>query len=136
MLVSLVRCYFYTTEKQKDYQKIFYYRKNIWNFVMALAVQDLQTQNLRPVPKTEVKNQCDNNNFAPAKLRLVPKGETVRPIMTFNRKVPHNKTQTTNRKLGNAHLLLKDLKTNMLKQQVGFPVVNYDDIVKKYEPFV
>lgn len=42
---------------------------------------------------------CENNNFAPGKLRLIPKGETFRPIMTFNRKIPHSRNMTTNKKL-------------------------------------
>ena len=42
---------------------------------------------------------CENNNYAPGKLRLIPKGETFRPIMTFNRKLPSSKNMTTNKKL-------------------------------------
>jgi hypothetical protein len=37
LIVTLVRCYFYATEKQKEYSKIFYYRKEIWNFLMKLS---------------------------------------------------------------------------------------------------
>lgn len=79
---------------------------------------------------------CENNNFAPGKLRLIPKGETFRPIMTFNRKIPHTKNMTTNKKLQYAHMMLKNLKTKMFKHQFGFAVFNYDDIMKKYEKFV
>lgn len=83
-----------------------------------------------------MKSQCENNNFAPGKLRLIPKGETFRPIMTFNRKIPHNKHMTTNKKLGTAHMMLKNLKSKMFKQNFGFAVFNYDDIMRKYENFV
>ncbi len=57
-----------------------------------------------------MKSSCDINNFAPAKLRLVPKNDTFRPIMTFNRKIPHNKNLTTNKKLAKSHLMLKQMK--------------------------
>jgi hypothetical protein len=46
-----------------------------------------------------MNSHCENNNFAPGKLRLIPKGDTFRPIMTFNRKIPHSKNMTTNKKL-------------------------------------
>lgn len=41
LAISLMRCYFYCTEKQKEYQRIFYYRKNIWNVIMKLSIEDL-----------------------------------------------------------------------------------------------
>ena len=34
LLVTLSRCFFYCTEKQKEYSRIFYYRKGIWNLIM------------------------------------------------------------------------------------------------------
>lgn len=49
LIISLMRCYFYCTEKQKEYQRIFYYRKNIWNVVMKLSVEDLMKQTLKEV---------------------------------------------------------------------------------------
>lgn len=30
LMISLMRCFFYCTEKQKEYSKMFYYRKAIW----------------------------------------------------------------------------------------------------------
>lgn len=82
-----------------------------------------------------MNSACDNNNFAPGKLRLIPKGDTFRPIMTFNRKVPHSKSVTTNKRFANAHMMLKNLKTKMYNSKFGFAVFNYDDIMKKYEKF-
>lgn len=114
-MISLMRCFFYCTEKQKEYSRIFYYRKNIWAMVMRLSIEDLLKDNLRAVEKREMNNQCDNHNFAPGKLRLIPKGDTFRPIMTFNRKLPHTKNSTTNKKLGFAHMMLKNLKSKMYK---------------------
>lgn len=135
-LISVMRCYFYVTEKQKEYSKIYFYRKNIWCIVITLSEQDLLRETLKIVEKKEMQAQCENHNFAPGKLRLIPKGETFRPIMTFNRKVPHSKTLTTNKKLAVAHMMLKNLKTKMFQNDFGFAVFNYDDIMKKYEVFV
>ena len=114
-IVSLLRCFFYCTEKQKEYSRIFYFRKNLWAMAMKLSIEDLLKENLRAVEKREMNSHCENHNFAPGKLRLVPKGDTFRPIMTFNRKLPHTKNMTTNKKLGTGHMMLKNLKTKMFK---------------------
>lgn len=136
LLISILRCYFYCTEKQKEYSRIYYYRKNIWNIIMRMSIEDLLKETLEFTEKKEMAAQCENHNFAPGKLRLIPKGETFRPIMTFNRKVPHSKTMTTNKKLNISHMMLKNLKTKMFQNGFGFAVFNYDDIMKKYEAFV
>ena len=102
---------------------------------MRMSIQDLLKETLKGVEKSEMNSHCENHNFAPGKLRLIPKGETFRPIMTFNRKIPHSKNMTTNKKLGVAHMMLKNLKTKMFTHHYGFAVFNYDDIMKKYEKF-
>jgi hypothetical protein len=61
LLVGLSRCFFYCTEKQKEYSRIFYYRKGVWNLIMKLAVEDLLRQTLVSVKKQEMKNFCENN---------------------------------------------------------------------------
>ena len=140
LLLTLLRCFFYCTEKQKEYSRIFYYRKNIWNLVMSMSIEDLLRQTLKSVDKKTMKTFCENNDQAPGKLRLIPKGDTFRPIMTFNRKIistrQFQKRQTTNNKLGNSHMMLKNLKSKMFKHSFGFAVFNYDDIMKRYEAFV
>lgn len=135
LVTSVIRCYFYVTEKQKEYSRIFYYRKNVWNIIMKLSTEDLLKQNMHAVDKQTMRAACEGHNFAPAKLRLIPKGETFRPIMTFNRKLPNNKNLTTNRKLAPAHLVLKTLKSKMYSERYGFSVFNYDDIMRRYEHF-
>ncbi len=80
---------------------------------MKLAIDDLLKQTLKEASKKDMISHCETNNFAPGKLRLIPKGETFRPIMTFNRKVPHNKNLTTNNKLQHSHMMLKNLKSKL-----------------------
>lgn len=137
LLVTLSRCFFYCTEKQKEYSRIFYYRKGVWNLAMKLAVEDLLRQTLVAVEKQTMKSFCEINAQAPGKLRLIPKNDTFRPIMTFNRKIQSaGKRVTTNNRLGNAHMMLKNLKSKMFKNAFGFAVFNYDDIMRRYEAFV
>ena len=77
---------------------------------MAYSTTELLVENIERVTKDEMRSKCEIHNFSPAKMRLIPKGDTFRPIMTFNRKLPQNKTMTTNRKLGMPHLALKNMK--------------------------
>jgi hypothetical protein len=41
LITGLIRCYFYCTEKQKEYSRLFYYRKPVWSVVMRYSVEDL-----------------------------------------------------------------------------------------------
>ena len=51
VFISLLRCFFYCTEKQKEYSRIFYYRKPLWAIVMKMSIADLQKDNLKYVEK-------------------------------------------------------------------------------------
>lgn len=55
---------------------------------MRYAIDDLEKQNLRYAAKEDMMRFAIKCNYAPGKLRLIPKGDTFRPIMTFNRQVP------------------------------------------------
>lgn len=54
---------------------------------MSIAIEDLKKDNLLEVKETEVNDWAWDMVFAPGKLRLIPKGGTFRPIMTFNKKI-------------------------------------------------
>ena len=54
ILISLMRCFFYCTEKQKEYSRMFYYRKAIWSKVMTMSIEDLIKETLKSVDKKEM----------------------------------------------------------------------------------
>jgi len=54
---------------------------------MEIAIEDLKKDNLAVVKEQEVNDWAKEMVFAPGKLRLIPKGNTFRPIMTFNKKI-------------------------------------------------
>jgi len=41
LIISIIRSFFYCTERQKDFSQVFYYRKNIWNLIIKFATKDL-----------------------------------------------------------------------------------------------
>jgi transposase len=46
IVVHLIKHNFYVTEKHKEANRIFYYRKPIWNLISKLAIQKFSEDNL------------------------------------------------------------------------------------------
>ena len=82
-----------------------------------------------------MKSVCEANSIVPGKLRLIPKGDTFRPIMAFNRIIRKTKNVTMNKKLSDALLMLKNLKAKMLQDNIGYGVFNYQEIMQRYKIF-
>ena len=88
IVVQLLKHNFYITEKHKEANKIFYYRKPIWDLISKMAVQKFSEDNLEKVDKQHIdklKKTC--SSYPEGKLRILPKNGTFRPIITFNRKM-------------------------------------------------
>jgi len=88
IVVQLIKHNFYVTEKHKEANRIFYYRKPVWNLIAKLAVQKFSEDNLEKTDKQHIqklKKACSSH--PDGKLRILPKKGTFRPIITFNRKV-------------------------------------------------
>ena len=56
-IVHVIRTNFYSTEKQTDYSKVFYFRKPVWSDIMVLAKGILTLEMLREVKAEEVKKR-------------------------------------------------------------------------------
>ena len=95
---------------------------------MKLAAEDLLRSHLVRVPKVQLQAYCSDHKVAPAKLRLVPKTDNFRPIMTFNRKAGR---LTLNQRLFNAHLLMQCIKDNM----TGPAVFSLNQVVNRLAEF-
>lgn len=46
LLIPLLKCNFYITEKHKEANKIFYYRKPIWTLISKVALSKFTADNL------------------------------------------------------------------------------------------
>lgn len=88
---------------------------------------------------TEVKTIMLEYNIPIAKLRILPKKNTFRPLMTFFRKSGVNyegkKKLSLNKILIDTHIVLRNLKEE-LYEKMGFSVFDNDQISRKYEMFV
>lgn len=82
-IIPMIRYNFYVTEKHGESSKIFYYRKPLWKLASKLAIYKLQQDNLQEVAKSEFQQIQLKLEFPFGKLRILPKKNTFRPIMTF-----------------------------------------------------
>lgn len=89
--------------------------------------------------KNEVHEIVQKFNIPIAKLRILPKKLTFRPLMTFFRKSSSNyegnKKLSLNKILNDVHIVLRNLKEK-LSREFGFSVFDNDQISKKYYEFV
>lgn len=102
IVVELIRANFYATEKHNEHNKLFFYSKPVWYLITQTSMVNLENLNIEKVKMEEdskdVRMEAQNGpsaNSKPkdylennpcAKLRLVPKSDSVRPIMTFYKK--------------------------------------------------
>ncbi len=140
LVISLIRSFFYCTERQKDFSQVFYYRKNVWNLIIKFATGDLSKNGqLVQITKERADDISQNNHFAIAKIRMIPKKDSLRPIMTFKRKIKMaktNQTLSTPKLFDMSHLLLKNIKYQMVESNYGYAVFDYKQIFAKLENFI
>lgn len=102
IVVELIRANYYATEKHNEHNKLFFYCKPVWYLITQTSMVNLETLNIEKIRMDDdsgredtehramagysgrTKDHLENNPCA--KLRLVPKSDSVRPIMTFYKK--------------------------------------------------
>lgn len=150
IVIELVRANFYATEKHNEHNKIFFYCKPVWYLITQTSMVNLETLNIEKIKLDEeakadrkeqaaqsmrAKDYLENNPCA--KLRLVPKSDSVRPIMTFYKKFRDPKS-TKYLKVGaylkNAKIVLRGWR-RILGENLGYAVFDNYQIFDKYANF-
>ena len=88
--------------------------------------------------KNEVQDIVKIYNIPIAKLRILPKKNTFRPLMTFFRKSGKTtdfKKLSLNKILIDTHVVLRNLKKELF-EKFGFSIFDNDHISRRYEKFV
>lgn len=87
--MPILKYNFYVTEKHKEANKIFYYRKPVWTLISKVAIKRFSEENLEYLEQERLLKMKKNpqSMYPEGKLRILPKKGTFRPILTFNRKV-------------------------------------------------
>ena len=150
IVIELIRANFYASEKHNEHNKIFFYCKPVWYLITQTSMVNLETLNIEKIKLDEdakadrkvqaaqslrAKDFLENNPCA--KLRLVPKSDSVRPIMTFYKKFRDPKS-TKFVKVGaylkNAKIVLRGWR-RILGEQLGYAVFDNYQIFDKYAAF-
>ena len=132
IIIPFIRANFYVTEKHAEYNAIFYYRKQVWKLVSKLAIRFFEERNLDPIDKEKEIQLKYKTEYPISKLRILPKKDSFRPIMTFFRK-PNKKQfskygkKTLNHILTDSQIVLRNLK-DKLGTEVGFSVFDNTQI--------
>lgn len=137
VVIPIMRYNFYCTEKHSEGSKVSYYRKPIWTMISKLALREFEEDNLEYVTPKERNELRNLNNYPVAKLRLVPKGSTFRPIMTFLRKAKANdgnKRFSLNQILQDTQIVLRRFK-DIVGYDFGYAVFDNQQIFEKIDAF-
>lgn len=86
IIIPLIGNFFYVTESTAHFNKIFYFRKPLWNAVDNLASYQLIDSMLEPINMEKVKEILSKRDFGFSTIRMVPKNHGVRPILNLAKK--------------------------------------------------
>lgn len=90
------------------------FRKQIWNLIGKMALSKFEEENVKKIPKNEAEDRVKRDSYPVAKLRILPKKNTFRPLMTFQRKresqAGFGKRLNLNQILSDSQIVLRNLK--------------------------
>ncbi|KAK9798933.1 hypothetical protein WJX73_003177 [Symbiochloris irregularis] len=85
LVIPLLRAHFYVTDSMIFRQQIFYYRKPVWRQLRSVAVAELRRGVYAPLTRGDVRVALTRNRVLGwGKLRLVPKHDSMRPIVSMS----------------------------------------------------
>lgn len=135
-IILLIKCNFYVTEKHNRHNKLFYYPMSVWYLISQLGTLQMEVQNLDRILE---KSKLSYMKESPiAKLRFVPKNDSLRPIMTFYRKFKDANSRKLVRAKNYLHpvkIVLRSVKQSLFEGP-GFAVFDNHQIFKRLEEFV
>jgi telomerase reverse transcriptase len=98
---------------------VFYYRHDVWRRVAEPAIAALKETILEEVKTADARRILGSRDLGYSHLRLLPKGQGMRPIMNLKRRQVKAKGQalgpSINTVLGPVHTLLKLEKVRVLQ---------------------
>lgn len=137
-MLSLIKSTFYVTERHNEHNQLFYYSKSVWLLLSQFAQMHLELENLVKVENLSWKGGNSLIERPIGKLRFVPKGDSVRPIMTFHKRFRDarlNKLVRIATYLNPIKVVLRSVKY-ALAERCGYSVFDNHQIFARLEEFV
>ncbi|KAF5026551.1 hypothetical protein F66182_1340 [Fusarium sp. NRRL 66182] len=139
LLIPLIRNNFYVTESNTHRYQVFYFRHEVWRHITEPAMVDLKADMFEEVKLDEAMQVLQSRRLGFSQVRLLPKGNKLRPIMNLRRKTmtrgaSKNLGPSINTILGPVHSLLKlEKRTNPAK--LGSTMFSVSDIYTRLKHF-
>ena len=86
VLIPLVRSNFYVTESNNHRNRLFFFRHDVWRYVAEPAMASLKSRLFEEVKIDEAEQILSNRFLGLSHIRLLPKKESIRPIMNLRRR--------------------------------------------------
>ncbi|GKT48290.1 telomerase-binding protein EST1A [Colletotrichum spaethianum] len=86
LLIPLLRSNFYITESSSHRYRLFFFRHDVWRYVAEPAMTTLRTSMFEEVKLDQATKILDSRRLGFSRIRLLPKGKTMRPIMNLRRR--------------------------------------------------
>ncbi|PFX33058.1 Telomerase reverse transcriptase [Stylophora pistillata] len=133
-LMTVLKTFFYITETGIHRQRVFYYRKPIWETIQQFSLRTFCDEFFKPLKTATAENLLRaQNSLGFSLLRFLPKTSTVRPI-TNMRHCPTSKELSVNSKLKNLFEVVKFEKERN-PEKMGTTLFGTDDLYRALKPF-
>ncbi|KAG5926155.1 hypothetical protein E4U42_003572 [Claviceps africana] len=86
LLMPLIKSNFYVTEASTHRNQVFYFRHDIWRRIASPAISILKRDMFETVKLTQANSILDRRRLGFSSVRLLPKGNKLRPIMNLRRR--------------------------------------------------
>ncbi|OBS26806.1 hypothetical protein FPOA_00749 [Fusarium poae] len=139
LLIPLIRNNFYVTESNTHRYRVFYFRHEVWRRIAEPAMADLKADMFEELKMNEALQILEKRELSTSQIRLLPKGNKLRPIMNLRRRSmargPSKKLgRSINKVLGPIHSLLK-LETRINPSKLGSTMFSVSDIYNRLKAF-
>lgn len=86
LLIPLLRSNFYITESSSHRYRLFFFRHDVWRHVAEPAMATLRRNMFEEVKSDQAARVLDSRRLGFSRIRLLPKGKSMRPIMNLRRR--------------------------------------------------
>ena len=134
VVAPLVRAHFYATETGVHKNRIFYFRKPLWQKMQSVAMAELTTTMYTPLDTAAAAAALKDSKLGFSYLRMVPKATGMRAIVNMSRRQASNERSapklSINQKLANLFHVLR-FEKDREPEQLGASVFGLDDVYAK-----
>ncbi|KAF5699219.1 telomerase reverse transcriptase [Fusarium globosum] len=139
LLIPLIRNTFYVTESNTHRYQVFYFRHEVWRHIAEPAMTELRADMFEEVKLDDALQVLRSRKLGFSQVRLLPKGNKLRPIMNLRRRVMTRASssklgRSINTILGPVHSLLK-LEKRINPSKLGSTMFSVSDIYSRLKLF-